>query len=128
MSRSSTERPAKEFLIEEVVREASHEGVPLCEIERRMLFFSESGWTLRGASWRVLYAALMILVASVGFQIAVERYVGHTPDRDELAFFGWAAAAILAGSYVALLFVFGGSSVDGFIGRLTDGILGTPHE
>jgi len=39
-------REAKEFLISEIVAEAQHENAPLSEIERKMLYFTESGWTL----------------------------------------------------------------------------------
>jgi hypothetical protein len=39
-------RQAKEFLISSIVAEAQRENVPLSEIERKMLYFSESGWTL----------------------------------------------------------------------------------
>ncbi len=39
-------RQAKEFLISRIVAEAQRENVPLSEIERKMLYFSESGWTL----------------------------------------------------------------------------------
>lgn len=36
-------REAKEFLISKIVAEAQLEGIPLSEIERKMLYFSESG-------------------------------------------------------------------------------------
>ena len=39
-------REAKEFLISKIVAEAQHENAPLSEIERKMLYFTESGWTL----------------------------------------------------------------------------------
>jgi len=39
-------REAKEFLISEIVAEAQRENAPLSEIERKMLYFTESGWTL----------------------------------------------------------------------------------
>jgi hypothetical protein len=39
-------REAKEFLISKIVAEAQHESTPLTEIERKMLYFTESGWTL----------------------------------------------------------------------------------
>ena len=39
-------REAKEFLVSSIVSEASLENVPLSEIERKELFFSETGWTL----------------------------------------------------------------------------------
>jgi hypothetical protein len=39
-------RQAKEFLIPRIVAEAQRENAPLSEIERKMLYFSESGWTL----------------------------------------------------------------------------------
>jgi hypothetical protein len=39
-------REAKEFLVSEIVAQAQREDVPLSEIERKMLYFTESGWTL----------------------------------------------------------------------------------
>jgi hypothetical protein len=39
-------REAKEFLVSQVVEEAQRENNPLSEIERKMLYFTESGWTL----------------------------------------------------------------------------------
>jgi hypothetical protein len=39
-------REAKEFLISRIVAEAQHENVLLSEVERKMLYFTESGWTL----------------------------------------------------------------------------------
>jgi hypothetical protein len=39
-------REAKEFLISEIVAEAQRENAPLSEVERKMLYFTESGWTL----------------------------------------------------------------------------------
>src|SRR5271155_2232296 len=39
-------REAKEFLICQLVAEAQSENVPLSEVERKMLYFSETGWTL----------------------------------------------------------------------------------
>ena len=41
-----TGREAKEFLISKIVEEAQLENVPLSEVERKMLYFTESGWTL----------------------------------------------------------------------------------
>jgi hypothetical protein len=39
-------REAKEFLVSQIVAEAQREKVPLSEVERKMLYFTESGWTL----------------------------------------------------------------------------------
>jgi hypothetical protein len=39
-------REAKEFLISEIVAEAQHQNVTLSEVERKMLYFTETGWTL----------------------------------------------------------------------------------
>ena len=39
-------REAKEFLISEIVAEARRENVALSDVERKMLYFTESGWTL----------------------------------------------------------------------------------
>jgi hypothetical protein len=42
----SNAREAKEFLVSRIVEEAQRETVPLSEVERKMLYFSETGWTL----------------------------------------------------------------------------------
>ncbi len=42
----NTGREAKEFLISKIIEEAQRENVPLSEVERKMLHFTESGWTL----------------------------------------------------------------------------------
>jgi hypothetical protein len=39
-------REAKEFLISKIVAEAQRENAPLSELECKMLYFTESGWTL----------------------------------------------------------------------------------
>lgn len=39
-------REAKLFLASRIAEEAEREGVPLSEIERKVLYYSESGWTL----------------------------------------------------------------------------------
>ena len=39
-------REAKEYLVSRIVAEAQRENVSLSEVERKMLYFSESGWTL----------------------------------------------------------------------------------
>jgi hypothetical protein len=39
-------RESKEFLVGEIVAEAARESVPISETERKMLYFSETGWTL----------------------------------------------------------------------------------
>jgi hypothetical protein len=39
-------REAKEFLISQIVAEAQRENVPLSDVERKMLYFTESAWTL----------------------------------------------------------------------------------
>lgn len=39
-------RDAKEYLIQRIVAQADRDATPLSDIERKMLYFSESGWTL----------------------------------------------------------------------------------
>ena len=39
-------REAKEFLISRIAEQAQLEGVLLSEVERKELYFSETGWTL----------------------------------------------------------------------------------
>ncbi len=46
MSPIRTERDAKEFLAAQIVAEAERSGVPLSEVERKTLYFSETGWNL----------------------------------------------------------------------------------
>lgn len=46
--RFRTVREAKEFLAEVIIQEAGNTGAPLTEVERRMLYFTESGWNLQG--------------------------------------------------------------------------------
>ena len=42
----STAREAKEFLVSRIAAEAPRENVPLSETERKILYFTEAGWTL----------------------------------------------------------------------------------
>ena len=49
MARFENAREAKEFLISRIAEQAQRDGEPLSEIERKELYFSESGWTVREA-------------------------------------------------------------------------------
>ena len=44
MNQFATCRDAKEFLVVRILDEAQREGVSLSEVERKMLYFSETGW------------------------------------------------------------------------------------
>lgn len=46
MNQFSSVREAKEYLISRIVAQADRDGVPLSDVERKMLYFSETGWTL----------------------------------------------------------------------------------
>ena len=46
MDRFSTPRAAKEYLVSRILAQAQQDGVALSDPERKMLYFSESGWTL----------------------------------------------------------------------------------
>jgi hypothetical protein len=46
MNQFPSDREAKEYLVSKIVEEAQREGVALSEVERKMLYFAESGWTL----------------------------------------------------------------------------------
>ena len=46
MTRFSNVHEAMEFLVSRIAAEAQRENVSLSEIERKMLYFSETGWTL----------------------------------------------------------------------------------
>jgi hypothetical protein len=47
-SEFKTERDAKEHLIARISAKAQQQGIELSEVERKMLYFSETGWTLPG--------------------------------------------------------------------------------
>jgi len=46
MSRFASTQDAKEFLIGQIVLQAQCDGISLTEVERKMLYFSETDWTL----------------------------------------------------------------------------------
>jgi hypothetical protein len=46
MNSFANAREAKEFLVSRIVEEAQRENTPLSEVERKMLYFSETDWTL----------------------------------------------------------------------------------
>src|SRR5437588_2571529 len=46
MSRFASARDAKEFLVAQIVQQAQRDGVSLTDVERKMLYFSETDWTL----------------------------------------------------------------------------------
>ena len=46
MQEFATEQEALDFLASRIAAEAERENLPLSEVERKMLYFSETGWTL----------------------------------------------------------------------------------
>ena len=42
----SSTREAKEYLIERILTQAKREEIPLSDLERKMLYFTETAWTL----------------------------------------------------------------------------------
>jgi hypothetical protein len=46
MSPFKSVREAKEYLIQRILARAERDATPLSDIERKMLYFSETGWTL----------------------------------------------------------------------------------
>jgi hypothetical protein len=46
MQSFATPRDAKEFLISRIITESQCENIPLSDVERKMLYFSETAWTL----------------------------------------------------------------------------------
>jgi hypothetical protein len=44
--RFSDDRAALDFAVSQIADEAQRDGVPLSEVERKMLYFSETAWTL----------------------------------------------------------------------------------
>jgi hypothetical protein len=46
VSKFASQRDAKEFLVNRIVAEAQRQGVSLSDVEKKMLYFSETAWTL----------------------------------------------------------------------------------
>ena len=46
MTEFNTIQEAKDYLAGKIAEQAKREGVPLTEVERKMLYFTETGWTL----------------------------------------------------------------------------------
>jgi hypothetical protein len=46
MNQFSTAREAKEYLVHRILAQTKQDGIPLSDVERDMLYFSETGWTL----------------------------------------------------------------------------------
>jgi len=46
MNQFATVRDAKQYLIHRIVAQADQDGIPLSDVEQKMLYFSETGWTL----------------------------------------------------------------------------------
>src|SRR5579863_2492777 len=46
MRRFSNDREALDFIASQIVEQAQLDGVPLSGVERKMLYFSETAWTL----------------------------------------------------------------------------------
>jgi hypothetical protein len=46
MDRFSDDREALDFIASQIADQAQRDGVPLSEVERKMLYFSETAWTL----------------------------------------------------------------------------------
>jgi hypothetical protein len=46
MNQFQSARDAKEYLVRRIVAQAKQDGVPLSDVERDMLYFSETDWTL----------------------------------------------------------------------------------
>jgi hypothetical protein len=42
----ATSREAKEFLVDRILSQANRDGIALSEVEKKMLYFSETAWTL----------------------------------------------------------------------------------
>jgi Ca2+/H+ antiporter len=46
MNRFQTARDAKEYLVRRILKQADQDGVSISDVERDMLYFSETDWTL----------------------------------------------------------------------------------
>jgi hypothetical protein len=77
-------------------------------------------------SWRGVVAVLMLLVGYVLFQVGLGAYLGHTPARDERAFYMWLSAVVAVAGYMLLRWALGSKRVDEFVDRVIDGMFKAP--
>ena len=52
MNEFDSAQTAKQFIIAQIVAQAEHDGNPLSEVEQKIMFVSETGWTLPDI-WKV---------------------------------------------------------------------------
>ena len=105
----STEREAKEYLIGRIVAEAQNEGVVLTDIERKMLYFSETGWTLPdmlevNAQFDREYDNSEYEQKILGLALAVERRV-EAVGGDDQAVWDQAVEKLSEGDHYLLVLI-----------------------
>jgi len=77
----------------------------------------------------ILHAVVILVVAGLAFaafNFGVERFVHHTPTREELGFYVWAAAVPLTAT-AWLLHAFGGRKLNAFVDFLLGWLFGEPR-
>jgi hypothetical protein len=93
MNRFSTVREAKEYLIQRILAQADQDGVALSDVERKMLYFSESGWTL--PDMKAVSQKFDQDYDQEPYESRIGQIIGHICDRpDSKRDEGWDEAAI----------------------------------
>jgi hypothetical protein len=112
----ATARDAKEFLINQIVAEAELEGVSLSEVERKMLYFSETAWTLPDI--KQVNKAFDRDYDQTEYELKIAKLVrsarARALDEDRKEYRGWSEAIRMLGKedhYLLVLAADAGESV-----------------
>jgi hypothetical protein len=79
--RFDTVREAEDYLVKRIADEAEREGTPLSEVERKMLYFTESGWTL--PDMKEVSAEFDRSYVQEEYERKIAQLVRRIHDRDE---------------------------------------------
>ena len=128
-----TDKQALDFIAGCIAREAEKEGVPLTEVERRMLYFSETDWTLPdmaevSAEFDRDYDQKQYEQKIAGLVHKITAH-HHSNDLHEEEDWNQAVARLSEGDrYILVLVNLGRSSGSGFLPTLEPAGIRPPHD
>jgi hypothetical protein len=97
MSAFHTTQEAKEYLVQSIVAEAERQGTPLSEVERKMLYFTETAWAPTGINWIELVSTFDSEYDREQYERNISGLIrslrAHTRTSDRNAFDTWTKAA-----------------------------------
>jgi hypothetical protein len=133
VSQFSTDKKALDFIAGRIAAEAAREGIPLSEIERKMLYFSETDWTLPGMAEISEEFDREYDQGEYERKIGglVRRITAHGHGGNEAEQHEWDAAILKLGEgdhYLSVLTSAGKEAGHGFLPTLDSGPVRPPHD